>query len=65
MLLHMPFEITLDNYKEMLEKYFVYVGIVEDLQTSINVLSHKLAFPRKEYVRVYLLWGQGAVVRRK
>lgn len=36
---------TVNNYKDMLHKYFVYVGIVEDLQTSINVLANKLGSP--------------------
>jgi hypothetical protein len=40
----MGFELTLDNYKEILEKYFVYIGITEDLQTSVNVLAKKLGF---------------------
>jgi hypothetical protein len=42
---YMPFELTMDNYEEILEKYFVYIGIVEDYQTSINLLADKLGFP--------------------
>lgn len=48
MLLHMPYEMTLENYKEILDKYFIYIGIVDDLQTSVNVLARKLGFPPVE-----------------
>ncbi len=48
MLQHMPCEITMDNYKEIIEKYFVYVGVLEDAQTSVNVLADKLDFPNFE-----------------
>jgi hypothetical protein len=43
-LLHMPVDMTLTNYKEIIEKYFVYIGIVEDLQTSIHRLADKLGY---------------------
>lgn len=41
---HLPCDITLDNYKEIIEKEFIYIGIVEDLQTSVNCLASKLGF---------------------
>ena len=41
----LPHEVTLDNYEEMFEEYFVYVGITEDLQTSVDVLAQRLGFP--------------------
>jgi hypothetical protein len=41
----LPYEVTLDNYEEMFEKYFIYVGITEDLQTSVEVLAQRLGFP--------------------
>lgn len=40
----MPYEVTMDNYQEMLETCLVYVGVLDDLQTSANVLAHKLGF---------------------
>src|SRR6185295_11770414 len=40
----LPYEVTLDNYEEMFEQYFVYVGITEDLQTSVDVLARRLGF---------------------
>src|SRR6185369_3109188 len=39
-----PYEVTLDNYEEMFEKYFVYVGITEELQTSVDGLAERLGF---------------------
>lgn len=41
----MPYEMTIDDYEEILEKHFVYVGIPEDLQTSVDALADKLGFP--------------------
>lgn len=36
-------EISLDNYKDILEEKFVYIGLMEDLQTSVNKLAEKLS----------------------
>jgi sulfotransferase famil protein len=41
----LPCEVTLENYEEMFDKYFVYIGITEDLQTSVDVLARRLGFP--------------------
>jgi sulfotransferase famil protein len=38
----LPYEVTLDNYEEMFDKDFVYVGITEALQTSVDTLAKKL-----------------------
>jgi hypothetical protein len=43
----MPTEVTIHNYKEVLGQ-FIYIGIMEDLQTSINRLAEKLGFPGEE-----------------
>lgn len=45
MFLHMPCEITMDNFKEIFEKYFVYIGVLEDIQVSVDCLAKKLGFP--------------------
>ena len=45
---------TMDNYEEILKIYFVYVGIVEDLQTSVNVLASRLGFPSLEIPRLHI-----------
>jgi hypothetical protein len=45
MLDFMPGEVTRDNFKEVINENFVYIGIVEEIQTSVQVLSKKLGFP--------------------
>ncbi len=42
---HFPQDITLDNYREKLRARFVYIGIVEDLDRSVSVLSKILGKP--------------------
>ena len=49
---YMPYEMTMDNYRDVLEESFVYVGIVEDLHTSVNILANKLGFMQIEVERV-------------
>jgi hypothetical protein len=39
---HLPQDVTLANYKEKLSKFFVYMGVFEDLQTSIDNLGKVL-----------------------
>jgi hypothetical protein len=41
---YIPYQMTMDNHEEIFEKYFVYVGIAEDMQTSVNMLARKLDF---------------------
>ena len=44
-LLHFfPPEITLSNFKDIIKKYYIYIGIVEDMKTSIDILAQKLDF---------------------
>ena len=42
-----PYELTLNNYEKLLDNYFVYVGVLEDIQTSINMLAQKLGLPEE------------------
>lgn len=42
----LPSDITLDNYQEILEEKFLYVGITENFQNSINILSKILGFKK-------------------
>jgi hypothetical protein len=44
MLNHFPFEMTLENYEEIIDKYFIHIGITEDLETSMRVIATKLGF---------------------
>jgi hypothetical protein len=48
MLNFMPTELTLHNFKEMLDKHFIYTGIVEDLRVSMNKLAETLGYPGEE-----------------
>ena len=52
MLNHFPREITLDNYKDMIEEYFIYVGITEKLDESMRRIGHKLGFEHSKKVDV-------------
>lgn len=38
----MPWQITLDNYKDVIEKNFIHIGVTEKLQHSVNILAEKL-----------------------
>lgn len=42
---YMPQTVTADNYVAMFENRFVHVGIMEDLQTSIDAMAAKLGLP--------------------
>lgn len=43
----LPSNITIDNYREILENQFIYIGISEQLQHSVDILSKKLGFPKR------------------
>jgi len=45
---HLPQDITLVNYREKLQEQFVYIGIFEDLQTSIDNLGLVLGKPQTQ-----------------
>jgi hypothetical protein len=40
----LPAGLTLKNFKEELPKKFIYIGVVEDMNTSLRMLSKKLGF---------------------
>lgn len=44
LLAHIPFDVTLENYESVLADGYLYMGIAEDLQTSVDVLAKKLGF---------------------
>lgn len=44
----LPKDIALGNYREILMTRFLYIGITEKLQHSVNSLAMKLGFPRIE-----------------
>ena len=41
----LPSDITPDNYQQVLENKFIYIGISERLQNSVDILARKLGFP--------------------
>ncbi len=45
---HLPQDITLANYEQKLSSKFVYIGIFEDLQTSIDNLGKVLGKPQTQ-----------------
>ncbi len=45
MLQHFPEEVTLENYKEIIEKYFIEIGVLERLIPSLSSIAAKLGFP--------------------
>jgi len=42
LLSYFPWELTPDNFREILEKKFIHIGITENLQNSVNVLAEKM-----------------------
>ena len=42
MLRFFPFELTLENYKSVLNKNYVHIGIAENMQKTVDVLAQKL-----------------------
>lgn len=42
---HLPQDVTLDNYEERLSQRFVYIGVFEDMQTSVSNLAKILGKP--------------------
>ena len=47
MLNHFPRQVTKENYRELIEEFFVYIGIMEDLSESVRWIAHKLGKPFK------------------
>jgi hypothetical protein len=49
MLNHFPRRVTMDNFKDLIDQYFVYIGITEDLDESMRNIASCLGVsaPRK------------------
>lgn len=45
MLNHFPRKMNLDNYKDIIEEYFIEIGITEHLDSSMRRISEKLCMP--------------------
>ena len=44
LLQYFPFTFTLENYREILSSYFIYIGVTEFLQDSVNALAKIIGF---------------------
>lgn len=42
MMNHLPFELSLDNYRHLLERHFVHLGVTERLLDSVTCMAKKL-----------------------
>lgn len=42
---YLPKQTTIDNYKEVIRSYFIFIGFFDKYQESINKLSNILGFP--------------------
>ena len=40
----MPCDLTAENYKQILESKFIWIGLVENLRTSVDILAGHLGF---------------------
>jgi len=47
-----PFEMTMDNYKDLLRTQFIHIGITEDMNTSVNIIAKKLGFLVPEDIEI-------------
>ncbi len=45
MLLHFPREMTRDNYRDLIEEFFIEIGLLEDLPTSLQRIAAALGKP--------------------
>lgn len=46
MLSFFPRRLSLSNYKQVIDKYFVFIGFLDDYQNSLYLLAELLGFPR-------------------
>lgn len=46
MLDFMPREMTGENYREIIESHFIWIGLVENLQAHVNLLANRLGCAR-------------------
>lgn len=45
---YFPDDMNLNNFKDYLNSNFIYIGLAEDMQTSVDKLSEKLGFKSKK-----------------
>jgi hypothetical protein len=42
---HLPFDLTLENYRQILDEHFVAIGITDESQKSVDQLALRLGYP--------------------
>ena len=47
-----PWEVNANNYKDIIEKNFIHIGITENIQRSVDIFADKLGFPRIKIPRI-------------
>lgn len=45
---YMPCEVTMDNYREVVEEKFIHIGIQDNFQFSMDLIAQKLGFKSEE-----------------
>jgi hypothetical protein len=50
----LPWQINENNYREIFEKNFVHIGVVENLQRSMDIMADKLEKPRVKVPKLNL-----------
>ena len=40
----LPRTMTMENYKDIIHRYFIYIGVLEDLQFSVDRIADRLGF---------------------
>lgn len=50
MLNHFPRKVTIENYKDIIEEYFLYIGITEDLNKTVLNMASCLGLPKPKEI---------------
>lgn len=50
--LFMPMEITPENYRDVIDNYFVWIGFTDELQNCVDMFAQRLGFPKVEVAHI-------------
>lgn len=50
--LFMPMEITQENYRDIIDNYFVWIGFTDELQSCVDMFAQRLGFPKVEVAHI-------------
>ncbi len=48
---YLPWELTLESFRQYFDKYFIHVGLTEKMQETVDTLADRLGKPRVELER--------------